>query len=314
MLWEQAAKITSDNEILEKIYNNQLLFKATLDLSYQAYTSADKAFKALTDGKIIMYLSDLGLFYVLSMVEYSSFGRVMHDRFLIEEDMRGVDIKPLVDQLNKQIYQIVVSSDTQKFVFGYTDPALKDTLVAAAVKHFRAKATSTKSQIAVNINCSNGQLREKYAEFCEALRRTHGEDIVGCISEIREFGDAINHTYRAYEVENAINTTEMAYLVDLLKNVGHNAPINITIQKADVVNNIVNNVNNYNYRIDPKTEALGWIDHNPPQPSETRSDYYIRYTNAVDAPLPTKLFGNYIKSRGYKIKHCGRNVYCWQRK
>jgi ribosomal protein L30E len=94
--------------------------------------------------------------------------------------------------------------------------------------------------------------------------------------------------YRLYSCQNTMKTE----IMDALRFAMLTYPAPVIINNGTI---IIGNNNTINSKPDPRSEAIKWINANPPQIKESTKDYYAKYAINFADPYPTNQFGPLVK-------------------
>lgn len=267
--------------VLANIMNNLRLFNVYKRCDCQKFLSILDALDKLDDNHVLIFISELQVYGLFTHDGYLDFTKKLHE--MLDED-----------NVSSNVYQVILNEGNQKIVFMCSDA---DRVAAATVdkmaKHVKEFFGTTvnvvengeKVEITINKIIAG---KDRHEQFDELFNYVHKRDpeLAGKISLLRTYRER-EYKYTMPKLQPA---TTMEELINILKT-AHN----VTINGPVIINNGGNNTQILKAAVDKKSIARDWIIANEPADGEKTTDYYIRYTNSVNKPLPSNQFGPLAK-------------------
>ena len=297
-LYKEAKKITRDNDLLDKIYNNQRLFKRVANSECVMSVDLSETIHdfAVRNDEFLIYFTDIGVYGVFTPSQYKDFVGNIRD------DVDDLGIK--VD-----IYQVVLAGTKQKFVFACTDPKYFDKLKNYAKKCFDAPVSYSNNQITVDLPMlTEIDIIESYDKLCTYISKAKDDE---CCESMRQIPvmSSLTGKYRKYSCNDTLTIRSLEDLSKVLRgNITLTGPVIIMNNTVGNVNMNVGNGNVVNAGAGGNIEE--WIRQNPPAVGEATSAYHKRYIDASKHAISANGFGPIAKKvlgrspvRGSHFRH-----------
>lgn len=298
-IYKKAREITSDLEILIKIFHNCRLFSKIYNAfddknKHKIFIDLRKSLEFINeqDESILIQFTDLNIYCAFEKNQYLDFIKNLND--VIEDD-----------GINVNLYQVVLAGKKQKLVFACTDAKYFEKLQNYAKDCFKETVNKSENQITINIITSNEtEIMENYNKLYNFIH-VRGDDITcESMKQIQPIQESLTLKFRKYSCNDTLTAGNLDELIKLLRSshVIINAPINIINGNNNIIGNVNNNISN-------KETTNNWIVNNLPTEKEITTDYYNRYIAANKNGIGNSQFGKLVRQNGYKTVNGGKFRY-----
>lgn len=270
----------SDNKTMFSKYSN-----GKFDKCYNFYQAL--AITNATPNAALTYFTDLKLYAVVKSIDDGL------------ETFAG-KVRDMIDDGERvNINQIILTNQKQKMVFicsGDSEPTVEK--LQKYVHDYLHNETSVvkldgKVQITVESTMydSYEQAFNKFINLQDHIR-DHDDQLAQIISAMPRMREQ-PHSYILSAIQlSGITKEELA--------AGLKTPINIVIVNGNVNGNIINGNNNGVQQPDNRAITKNWVHDNPPAMHEITTDYYDRYTTAIEHAVPNNQFAKIVREFGYE--------------